>query len=794
MTMNSEITKKRIGYEIFFRRPLALVCAVFLVSSVLGFVFCLAVKYILAILFTIAIIVMAAACSAKKISKRSFVGIVATLAAGILALLLSFIYFDVYYASGHEYIGRECEIVGVVNDRLYSGSYSEGYSVTLDTIDGKKMNYKVIYDCEYISDLQPGYKFKATAVAEELGYSDTDATDKRFHIADGYILRFVSDDEFDYDILEEDVFTVRGWLAAINRNISLRLSMLIGGDEGTLSAALLMGSSDRLPVTVYRDFSRSGTTHILALSGMHMTVIVGFFGWLMTKLRINRYVRSILLILLSFFYLAVTGFSLSATRSVIMLTMVYLSFIMSSTNDVLTSLFFAVSLIIMLSPHSVADSGLWLSFSAVLSILICSIALEDLFKKIDRRRRERSVDYTAPIGFFRKCRRRLVSAVLISVSANIGVLFTVWVSYGEVSVFGVVATLLMSPISTVLLASSLVVTLLMLMGGSAAVLEMPIVICRISAKLMIVIAEYFSDFDGAVISLKYAYAGIIILSMTVIMVVMVIVKLKHKWTIILPPIAAFVAFVICTAIYTAVNVGVSRMTYLREDENETIVLTSGRDAIIVDISRGGVAGVREALNVASEQGICELTALTLTHYHQKHISTVYKLCSREHVEEIWLPRPVNEKEFGIMISIINCATSLEVDCVVYEGELVLFNGITAEISRDYIKRSTHPTITMKINSPTGNVVYVGSSAMESNLKESTDIAVSNAQNVILGTHGPVLKENYAFTDYNDELKSILFADDEVISYYSRDDSIEWLPGALLFRGAERYEIILITNK
>lgn len=782
------MAKKRIGFQIFFRRPLALVCAVFLASSILGFVFCLGVKYALAILFTLGIIVMAAVCSAKKISRRSFVGIAATLAAGILALLLSFLYFDIYYASGYEYIGRECEIVGVVNERLYSASYSEGYSVKLDTIDGEKVNYNVIFDCEYISDLQPGYKFRASAVAEELGYSDTDATDKRFHIADGYILRFVSDDEFDYDILEEDVFTVRGWLAAINRNISLRLSMLIGGDEGTLSAALLMGSSDRLPVTVYRDFSRSGTTHILALSGMHMTVIIGFFGWLMTKLRINRYVRSIMLILLSLLYLSVTGFSLSATRSVIMLTMVYLSFIMSSANDVITSLFLSVSLIIILSPRSVADIGLWLSFSAVFSILICSMAIDALFKKIDRRRREKSVDYKAPIGLFRKVWRGFVNATLISVSANIGVLFTVWLSYGEVSIFGVVATLLMSPISTVLLASSLAVTIIMFMGGGAVLLELSLAICRISSKLMIVIAEYFSDFDNAVISLKSTYAGIIIVSMTVIFLVMVTVKLKHKWTIILPPVAAFVAFVMCTSVYTVANEGMSRITYLREDENETIVLTSGRDGVIVDMSRGGVVGVREALDIASEQGICELSAFVLTHYHQKHISTVYKLCSCEHVGEIWLPRPVDEKEFGIMMGIINCADSLGVKCVVYEEDLVLFNGITASISRDYIKRSTHPTITMEIKSSMGNVAYVGSSVMESELQGSADMAVSNAQAVILGTHGPILKEKYSFTDYNDELELILFADDEVISYYRYDDSKELLSNIILMRGAERYEI------
>lgn len=792
-TMNNEFAKKRIGFQIFFRRPLALVCAVFLVSSILGFVFCLAVKFVLAISFTLGIIVCAAMCSSKKIKKRSFVGIAATLAAGVLALLLSFLYFDVYYTSGQQYVGSECEISGIVNERLYSGSYSEGYFVTVKRINGEKVFYNAILDCEYISDLQPGYEFFATVEAEELGYSDTNASDKRSQIADGYILRFVSDDEFDYDILAEDVYTFRGWLSAINRSVSLRLSMLVGGDEGILSAALLMGNTDRLPINVSRDFSRSGTTHILALSGMHMTVIIGFFDWLLTKIRVNRYVRSVLLILLSFFYLAITGFSPSATRSVIMLTLVYLSFILASTTDMTTSLFLSVSLIILLSPRSVADSGLWLSFSAVLGIIICSMVIEALFNKIDRHRRERAVDSKAPVGFLRKISRGCVNAVAISVAANIGVIFTVWLCYGETSVFSVPASVLMSPISSILLASSLGTTLIKLLGGGARILKIPIGICRISAKLMIEISEYFADFDGAVISLRFAYAGIIIVSMTLIILIMIMIKLKHKWTIILPPIAATIAFVMCTTVYTDSNVGLSQMTYLCEGENETILLTSERDSVIIDISRGGVAGVREALDIASEQGVCEVTAFALTHYHQKHISTVYKLCSSEHVGELWLPRPINEKEFGIMMSIINCAEALDVACVVYEGELEIFNGITAKISRDYIKRSTHPTITLEINAPDGNIVYVGSSAMEGKLNESINNAVSGADKIILGAHGPVLKTIYSFSEYNENLDTVLFSTDDSISYYRYGENKDILSNAIILRSAERYNLVFGEN-
>ena len=787
--MKEELLKKRIGFQIFFRRPLALVCAVFLALSVVGFLCCLAVKCVAAIILALGIMGFALACAANKISKRRFLGIATTFAAGLVALLLSFLYFDCYYENVQKYTDKKCEIVGVVEERLYSGTYFEGYAINLKYINGEKVRYKAIFECEYVSDLQVGYEFSAVVNAEDAGESATNVSDRLSQMADGYAIRFVSESEDEYNILQEDVFTVDIMLSAINRKISSVLTRLIGGEEGKLSAALFMGRKDKLDITTYRDFLRSGVSHILALSGMHMAVIMGFFSAILTKFRVNRFIRSIILILLSFAYLAITGFSTSATRSVIMLTIVYLSYMFASSPDTPTSLFAAVTVIVLLSPRSVADVGLWLSFSAVLGIIIASMGMEAFYNKIDRRRRERSVNSSSPVGPFRRIWRGFLNAIIISVAANIGVVFIVWLCFGETSVFSIPASVVMSPFATIALAGSLGVTLLSLLEVNAAILNIFIIPCRISTRIMLIISEYFSNFDGAVISLKHTYSAIIITSMTVVLVIMIIVKLKHKWTIIIPPTSAIIAFVICASMFNAANEGVSHMTYLRDGTNETILITSGYDGVIVDISRGGVSGVRMALENAAEHGVCELDAFVLTHYHQKHISTVYKICSSEHVGEVWLPMPINETEYGIMMSIISCAKSLDTACVIYDGELNLFNDMTIDISRNYIKRSTHPTIMMKINYPNKDIVYVGKSSMESALVSDIDEFVKCSEGIILGAHGPILKQQYNFSAYGNDLDFILFADDEVISYYRYEEHQNLLQKTLLLRGSEKYEIV-----
>ena len=90
---------------------------------------------------------------------------------------------------------------------------------------------------------------------------------------------------------------------------------------------------------------------------------------LLKKLRVKPSLISIIMIVLSFCYLAITGFSISAMRSVIMLNIVYLSMLSSVPSDSLTALSIAGIVIILISPGSIIDSGFWMSFSATLGIL-----------------------------------------------------------------------------------------------------------------------------------------------------------------------------------------------------------------------------------------------------------------------------------------------------------------------------------------------------------------------------------------------------------------------------------------
>ena len=130
-----------------------------------------------------------------------------------------------------------------------------------------------------------------------------------------------------------------------------------------------MGDRENLDSGIKHAYSRLGISHILAVSGLHLTIIVGGLGWILTQFHVPKKIRSLILIAGAFFFAWLCGFSASIVRAAVMLTFFYLADMVGERNDSSTSLFLAVFLIVCFHPNAVYDAGMWLSFFATLGIL-----------------------------------------------------------------------------------------------------------------------------------------------------------------------------------------------------------------------------------------------------------------------------------------------------------------------------------------------------------------------------------------------------------------------------------------
>ncbi len=166
----------------------------------------------------------------------------------------------------------------------------------------------------------------------------------------------------------------------------LRGEMLTGmyealpGVEGDFLAGVCLGETTSLPETVQEDFRKSGLSHLLVVSGLHMTVLAGAVSALLRLLKVRRGVS--LLITLSFLWLfmLMVGFTYSVIRAAVMLHCILIGQALRLRADTRTSLATALVLIVLQNPYAVQDIGFLLSFAATWGLVVLSPVATTLCK------------------------------------------------------------------------------------------------------------------------------------------------------------------------------------------------------------------------------------------------------------------------------------------------------------------------------------------------------------------------------------------------------------------------------
>lgn len=147
------------------------------------------------------------------------------------------------------------------------------------------------------------------------------------------------------------------------------LCKLLRADEAAYATALLTGRRDGISDRLDGQLRRSGTLHVVAVSGMHISILMGAVLLLLGSRR--RLGALIGLPMIWLFSLAV-GMTASVVRAAVMQTMLLLAPAFRRENDPPTALMAALLVLIVPNPRAILDVGLQLSFTSVAGILLFS--------------------------------------------------------------------------------------------------------------------------------------------------------------------------------------------------------------------------------------------------------------------------------------------------------------------------------------------------------------------------------------------------------------------------------------
>lgn len=136
--------------------------------------------------------------------------------------------------------------------------------------------------------------------------------------------------------------------------------------------SILLGDRSLLSEETLQSFSDSGASHILALSGLHVAIILGILSPLLLPFRLFRKRNLSLWIAISilWIYAFITGLAPSTTRACVMATFIVTASSLQRKNGSFNALLASACIILIFNPCAVFNAGFQLSFFCVASILL----------------------------------------------------------------------------------------------------------------------------------------------------------------------------------------------------------------------------------------------------------------------------------------------------------------------------------------------------------------------------------------------------------------------------------------
>jgi competence protein ComEC len=460
---------------------------------------------------------------------------------------------------------------------------------------------------------------------------------------------------------------------------AVMLSAMVAGDRAYLTHALRVG------------FERTGSFHMLVVSGLHLAIVAGCLFWIFKRLRLPRVSATLLTIAASFAYALFTGFATPVQRSFWMVTLYLLGRLLYRERSPLNTIGFAALCLLVVSPRSLFDSSLQMTLLAVVAIagvaapllqgtihpyatatrelkliavdikLAPPLAQFRVLMRMVAERLQRAVSGTIAWRVFPWCVRfaiRALELVVISCVVELAMTLPMAFYFHRITIFALPVNLLVLPLLAVLMPAALLTLLLLVVWPAAAVV--PAMVVALVMHVGITIVRVFGSFTlgdfripGPLLWQSAAFCALL---GAAIALARGSLKLGDRRL----RVGAWVALALA-ALAAVLPRSVDRpggamlMETIDVGQGDSLLLITPDGKTLLIDGGGFGGGPRQAaqdFDIGEEvvspalwaRGIRHLDAVALTHAHSDHMGGLPAILRNFHPEELWVgnnPRVAN---------------------------------------------------------------------------------------------------------------------------------------------------------
>lgn len=395
----------------------------------------------------------------------------------------------------------------------------------------------------------------------------------------------------------------------IRKHLSGILSLRLPEKEAALMQTILLGEKESLDSEIKELYQRSGIAHILAISGLHVSVLGMGLYRLLRKIGVPVKGAALLSMLLLLFYGAMTGFSVSAMRAILMFGLRMLGEMLQRTYDMLTAIAAAAALLLAGQPLFLKSASFVFSFGCVLGLCVVHPAL------------------TMPAAVPQQPKRRIkwqeILQRLLAPPAMMAVTLPMYLwFYYQIPPYSMLLNLLVIPLMSYLMAAGLLLLL---------VNPLPLPIWRIAAALIVGVFRIYEracrmceGLPGAVLNLGKPAVWQLLVYLACLLAVILIRHRQSLWKRWLMMAGAVLILLVRPADrleITFLDVGQGDCIYVELPGKEKFLVDGGSSSV-------GSVGKYRILPFLKAKGVRYLEAVFVTHPDEDHCNGIQELLSQ----------------------------------------------------------------------------------------------------------------------------------------------------------------------
>lgn len=384
----------------------------------------------------------------------------------------------------------------------------------------------------------------------------------------------------------------------IRISLTKKINYTFDQETAGLVIAILTGDKDYTEDGTYSLFKKSGAAHIMAVSGMHLSVWILFLSLVLDRIKHYRVLTHILLSISVIFIMFLASFSPSVMRAGFMVLLNLFGKAIGRKADGLNSLGFATICLLCINPYIAVSVGFQLSFLSVAAIFMVALPCHEfLTRKLANR-----YSFTQ----FEKAVSAAVMSLCISFSVALFTFPVCAVSFGGVSIISPITNMLLLPVMTPLIVISAIFSLFSFIPVISTALSF---VLKIIAVYTLKVVDFSASIPFSYLPTDFSH--LIGWSVFALLFFITVLLIKKKMLSFAKISVSVLAFSLFFSVYTELKFSVTsyKITPLVSENDCCYILSKNNRGILVGLSdyyyfETNVKKAAEKLGVSIDAIIC----------------------------------------------------------------------------------------------------------------------------------------------------------------------------------------------